>query len=177
MPDFPLKEYKSPDNRDVRNDKHERNPARHTFQFTFTVRASITEVAQFHGDTNTLRRLTPPPIWVQFHSVEPISEGSLSDFTLWFAVIPLRWKARHDKIDALHGFRDTQVEGPMLRWEHTHSFTEESTTVTRISEHIVYEHAKGVQGLFTRLLFNSLGLKMNFLYRCVITRRLLERGV
>lgn len=175
MPNFSLNESEPVDNRDARNDTHERISAIRTFRYSFTVRASLQKVAGFHQDTNALRCLTPPPLWIQFHSIEPLTEGSVSDFTLWFAFIPLRWVARHDNVDALHGFRDTQIEGPLARWEHLHTFTEEEGGVSRISEYIVYEHAAGLRGLFTRLLFNPLGLSANFFYRSFMTRRLLEK--
>jgi hypothetical protein len=44
--------------------------------------------------------------------MEPLAEGSISDFTLWFGPLPIRWTARHSHIDPLHGFTDTQVRGP-----------------------------------------------------------------
>lgn len=55
-----------------------------SFDFTITIRASLAAVADFHHDARALKRLTPPPIFVQLHRVEPLAEGSIVDFTLWF---------------------------------------------------------------------------------------------
>jgi len=174
MPNLPLKDHELTENRLVRNDTHEAGSASLLFEFAFTVEAPLAKVAEFHRDVQNLRRLTPPPLRIQFHRIEPLSEGSLSEFTLWFGVIPVRWLARHDNVDALHGFRDTQVEGVMRRWEHTHLFTSESESASRVSERIVYAHNSGFRGLFTRLLFNRFALKMNFMYRRAMTRRVLR---
>ena len=146
-----------------------------TFDFTFTVRAPLVAVADFHRDTRALKRLTPPPIFMQLHKVEPMAEGSISDFTLWFGPVPLRWVAVHSNVDPQRGFTDTQARGPLKRWRHTHSFTAESSDVTRVKEHIEYEHHGGVRGLFTRLMFGRLGLLALFTARKFVTRRALEK--
>ncbi len=146
-----------------------------TFDFTFTVRAPLSAVADLHRDTHTLQWLTPPPVQVRMHRVEPLAEGSVSDFTLWFGILPIRWTARHSNVDSEHGFTDTQVRGPMKHWVHTHTFSEEDGGVSRITEHIEYEHFSGAQGLLSRLLFTPIGLRLTFCYRRFATRRLLEK--
>lgn len=145
------------------------------FDYTFTVRAPLRAVAEFHRDTRALKRLTPPPLIAQLHRVDPMSEGSISEFTLWFGPIPVRWTAVHSNVDPMRGFTDTQARGPLNRWQHTHTFTAESETITRIREHIEYEHPSGLRGLFTRLLFGRPGLWALFTARKFITRRALEK--
>lgn len=83
-----------------------------TFQYAFAVRAALAAVAEFHHDARALQRLTPPPLFVQLHRVEPLAEGSLASFTLWFGPLPVRWMAVHSGVDFLHGFTDTQHSGP-----------------------------------------------------------------
>lgn len=146
-----------------------------TFDFTFTVRASLLAVADLYRDTHALQWLTPPPVWVRIHHVEPLAEGSVSDFTLWFVILPIRWIARHSNVDAEHGFTDTQVRGPMKHWVHTHTFSEEDGGLSRITEHIEYDHFSGARGLLSRLLFTPLGLRLTFCYRRFATRRLQEK--
>ena len=53
------------------------------FEHCFEVNAPLEAVAEFHRDARALRRLTPPPMWAQFHRVEPLGEGSKAEFTLW----------------------------------------------------------------------------------------------
>lgn len=146
-----------------------------TFDFSFSVKASLSNVAEFHRDTSALRRLTPPPVFVHIHSVEPLAEGSKANFTLWFGLLPVRWVAKHSDIDPLNGFTDTQISGPMKGWVHKHTFSEVSSSLTRITEHIEYEHHPGARGILSRLLFTQFGLYMTFCYRCFMTRRILER--
>ena len=146
-----------------------------TFDFTFTVDASLAAVAELHRDTRALKRLTPPPVWVQIHRVDPIAEGSLSEFTLWFGPLPIRWTARHSNVIPGKGFTDTQIRGPMKHWVHTHTFSDAGGGLTRIAEHIDYEHFGGVRGLRSRLLFTPIGLWLTFCYRRAATRRLLNQ--
>lgn len=140
------------------------------FDYTFTVRAPLSRVTAFHHDTRALGQLTPPPILVQMHEVEPLGEGSRSEFTLWFGPLPVRWVAVHSDVGE-GGFTDRQASGPMRHWEHTHRFTAEEDGVTRISEHVEYEHHPGWRGLLSRLLFSRLALWLLFSYRKFATRR------
>jgi ligand-binding SRPBCC domain-containing protein len=139
------------------------------FEYEFSVNASLADVNKFHSDTSALKRLTPPPTIVQLHSVEPLGEGSVSEFTLWVGPLPLRWKAVHRNVSQ-QGFTDIQVEGPAKKWEHTHSFTAKGPERTAISEHIEYEHQRGLWGLVTRLLFAKPNLYLMFTYRKFATR-------
>ena len=61
------------------------------FKYSFTVDAPLVKVSDFHRDTSVLKVLTPPPIIAQIHSYEPLGEGSVARFTLWFGPIPIRW--------------------------------------------------------------------------------------
>ena len=146
------------------------------FNYTFTVRASLDAVAKFHHDTRALKWLTPLPMIAQMHRIDPMAEGSISEFTLWFFFIPIRWRAIHSNVDSKTGFTDTQARGPMKYWKHTHSFTIENENLTRVNEHIDYEYHSGWRGLGARLLFSPLGLWGLFFYRSLITRWSLERS-
>jgi ligand-binding SRPBCC domain-containing protein len=143
------------------------------FNYTFTVDASHTDVAAFHRDTSALKKLSPPPMIVQLHRVDPMGEGSISEFTLWLGPIPVRWRAVHSKVSE-HGFTDTQESGPLEFWAHTHRFEAINKSQTRIHEHIEYRHPKGWRRIFTRLIFSKLGLQFLFTYRQLATKRALR---
>lgn len=145
------------------------------FETSFLVKSSLQAVSTFHGDTRALKTLTMPPIWLQLHQVEPLAEGSVSRFTMWLGPIPLRWTAEHSQVDPLHGFTDTQISGPLKRWQHTHTFTPVEPNLTRVSERIDYDVFPGLRGWLTRLLFNPLGLSIMFAYRAWATRRAVKR--
>ena len=139
------------------------------FFFRFEVDAPLQTVSDFHDSTNVLKRLSPPPMFVQVHEFEPLGEGSNARFTLWLGPIPLRWHARHENV-SVNGFTDVQVSGPMAAWRHTHRFEATADGRTVVTEHIAYEHPAGPKGLLTRLLFNKAGLYFLFTYRKLVTR-------
>ena len=144
------------------------------FDFRFSVPASLAAVRDFHRDTSALKRLTPPPTIVQLHSIEPLSEGSTSKFTLWVGPLPLRWTAVHRDVSE-YGFTDVQAAGPAKKWEHTHTFVTLSDSVTEIREHIEYEHQPGFWGFVTRILFAKPNLYFMFTYRKLVTRWCLRK--
>jgi len=141
-----------------------------TFDYDFTVQAPIELVAAFHHDTRVLKQLTPFPIFAQIQEYEPLADGSEAKFTLWFGPIPVRWHAIHSEVSS-NGFTDTQVSGPLKSWRHQHRFFAVDKDITRISEHIVYEHDTGMRGLFSRMLFARPGLFFLFTARKFLTRR------
>lgn len=146
-----------------------------TFDFYFTVNAPVTAVSAFHHDTRILKKLTPPPIFVQIHHFEPLGEGSVAAFTLWFGPVPVRWQAVHNGVSAA-GFTDTQMRGPLRHWAHTHRFTAVSPHTTQVHEHIEYAHHTGLRVLFSRLLFARPGLYLLFTARKFLTRWHLRRA-
>lgn len=139
------------------------------FSHRFTVSATQEAVSAFHHDTRALKRLTPPPLFVQLHAFEPLAEGATAEFTLWIGPVPARWRSVHHDV-GLHGFTDEQALGPMQHWRHTHRFTPVDDGRTLISDEIEYEHPSGIAGIFTRLLFNTVGLTLLFKYREMATR-------
>ena len=138
------------------------------FDYRFSVPASLAAVRDFHRDTRALKRLTPPPVFVRLHRVEPLAEGSVSEFTLWVGPLPLRWTAVHRNVSD-RGFTDVQAAGPAAKWEHTHTFVPLADGRTEIREHIEYEHKSGPIGLVTRILFAKPNLLGMFFYRSLVT--------
>jgi len=60
--------------------------------------------------------------------------------------IPQRMVSEITAFDAPHTFTDTQVEGPLGRWVHTHRF-ESVAAGTQMSDRIEYEPPGGMLGL------------------------------
>ena len=145
--------------------------ALNVFNHNFIVKAPLAAVAAFHRDARVLPLLTPPPILVRLHRVDPLGEGSIADFTLWFGPLPIRWVARHSQVDPLRGFTDTQQSGPLKFWRHTHTFEAVEAATTRVSEHVEFVHYSGWRGWISRLLYNKPALEFLFAYRAWVTRR------
>jgi ligand-binding SRPBCC domain-containing protein len=144
-----------------------------TFNYAFTVHAPATAVSAFHADTRALKTLTPPPIFAQIHHADPLADGAIADFTLWFGPLPVRWRAIHSQVSA-HGFTDTQLSGPLAHWQHRHTFIPLDEQTTRIQEQIEYAHFPGQRGWLSRLLFARPALFLLFTARQFITRWHLE---
>jgi ligand-binding SRPBCC domain-containing protein len=144
-----------------------------SFVSRFEVRAPLEAVARFYADPRALKRLTPPPTLMRIHRLEPMGEGSVSDFTMWVGPIPIRWRAVHSQFDRLRGFTDTQERGPMARWVHRHSYRALAADRTEVNDQIWYRHPDGWRGWATRLLFSKAPLRLLFAYRAWATRRAL----
>ncbi len=115
-----------------------------------------------------MRQLTPPPLIVQFHHVDPLEEGSIADFTMWMGPIPVRWTAIHSQVTS-HGFTDKQTRGPFRAWEHRHHFQELDDGRTEVVDEIKAE----LGGLISRFMW--LTLPLLFAYRGWRTRRICQR--
>jgi ligand-binding SRPBCC domain-containing protein len=145
------------------------------FLHKFTVSARLAEVVKFHQDSRALKKLTPPPVIVQMHQVEPLAEGSVAKFTLWMGPLPVRWLARHEQVDMPKGFVDVQEHGPFRIWRHQHTFRYVNENTTEVIDEVQAEMGKGIpDGLISRLMWFSLPLL--FAYRAWITRRMVLRG-
>lgn len=140
-----------------------------TFDYHFTVDAPLAAVHAFHGRTDVLKRLTPPPLFVQIHRFGAMEDGMLAEFTMWFGPVPVRWHARHVDVDAT-GFTDVQERGPLASWRHSHRFEALGPNQTRVHEHVTYTHPTGWRGVLTRLFFGRPGLQGLFFYRKLVTR-------
>lgn len=145
-----------------------------TFKHSFLVRAPLQAVADFHRSTHALKRLTPFPMIAQLHRIEPLGEGSISEFTLWFGPFPIRWTARHRNVDPLRGFTDEQARGPLLHWRHTHAFEYVSSSQTRVHDQIEFQYRPGLRHAWTRLLYSPPMLRVLFAFRAFATRRALQ---
>lgn len=143
------------------------------FIYQTRVAAPIERVAAFHRDSRALKLLTPPPVFVQLHKVQPLEEGSVSDFTLWFGPLPVRWVAVHSDVDPLHGFTDSQVRGPFAIWTHRHSFSRIDLENTWITDEIqASTSSHPFWWLFGQLMWASLPLL--FAYRGLAVRQALK---
>lgn len=139
------------------------------FDYEFFVDAPQSAVADFHY-RSSVKTLTPFPIIVRLHEFEPLSEGSLADFTLWFGPVPVRWIVVHSNIGP-GGFTDRQLVGPLQSWQHEHRFIAVDGQRTRVHEHIEYAYKPGWRGILSRLLFSGPALRMLFMMRKRITRK------
>jgi ligand-binding SRPBCC domain-containing protein len=143
------------------------------FRHEFQVNAPIERVAEFHSSTEALKLLTPPPLYVQFNNLQPLSDGSVADFTLWFGPLPINWVAVHSEVIPLEGFIDTQVNGPFETWIHRHTFHHLDQNTCEVIDEIQAQPGDDLfRGSLSRLIW--LNLPLLFAYREWQTRRVVE---
>lgn len=138
------------------------------YRHSFTVNAPLSAVADFHKDARALRVLTPPPMTVQFNSVEPLTEGSVADFTMRAGPVSVRWVAVHSEVSEQNGFVDTQEEGPFRSWRHQHQFRALNDQATEVIDEIEAQYG----GAISRFMW--LNLPVLFAYRARQTKKILE---
>jgi len=141
-----------------------------TLDWVTRVAAPIDSVARFHAAPRIIRRLTPFVVPMSMHRTDPLAEGAISEFTLWFGPLPVRWTALHVDVDPRSGFTDLQIAGPFRFWKHTHRYEPAHGGATLIVEHVDYQHAGGRPGRLTRLLFSRPMLFLLFTYRSAVMR-------
>lgn len=140
------------------------------YKHSFTVKASLEKVTKFHQDSRALKKLTPPPMIVQIHKVEPLAENSVAEFTMWLGPLPVRWVARHQEVNPEKGFIDIQEKGPFQNWIHKHEFRSIQDGRVQINDSISASPGKGIyRRLISTLMW--IGLPILFSYRGWATRR------
>ena len=99
--------------------------------------------------------------------------GAGSEFIFSFRPLPLlpirmNWRARIEEFEPESYFRDTQVSGPMRRWNHRHEFQAESrngTEGTLIRDRIEFEIGYGRAGKAVERYFVLPALQKSFAHR------------
>lgn len=143
------------------------------FSRSFKVNAPLKQVAEFHSDSRALKTLTPPITHIQLQNIEPLGEGSIADFVIWLGPIPVHWKAKHSDVDPMHGFTDTQIEGPFKYWQHRHSFISIGEGRTEVKDVIQARFSRHpYQKMICILMWSN--LPVLFAYRAMKTRQELE---
>lgn len=129
----------------------------------------------FHSAPRAFQRLTPPPIFIQVlrYDLASITKGEI-EFRLWAGPIPLYWLAEHQPGPIPTSFIDRMANGPMSYWEHQHIFRSVAGGV-ELTDQITYQHKEGLIGIFTRLFFDGVPLRILFAYRHWVTRRALAQ--
>ncbi len=146
-----------------------------TFEHRSVIATSLEHMVAFHEDPRALRRLTPPLVVMQQIKDErtSLTAGEV-EFRLWFGPIPVRWLARHEPGPTGTSFADLMLRGPLAYWRHEHVFTQVEGGV-ELADRIRFAHKAGLPGVFTRLIFDGLALRLVFVYRHWVTRLALRR--
>ena len=135
-----------------------------TFEHQSLIPAPVEQVMAFHQDPRALSKLTLPPTFIQILRDDrtSLTSGEI-EFNLWLGPFPIRWVAEHAPGPIPTSFTDRMVRGPLASWEHQHIFEPVGAGV-RLVDRITLAHKPGLAGLFTRLMFDGLPLRLLFMY-------------
>ena len=99
----------------------------------------VEEVFAYHARPGALDRLLPP--WRGVEIVERsagIADGAEVVLRMKVGGRWRRWVARHHDYVVNQGFSDTQVRGPMARWEHHHRFLQDFENTSILEDAVDY---------------------------------------
>jgi uncharacterized protein len=141
---------------------------------SFTQRSQISAPAEtvfrWHTRAGAFNRLTPP--WERVELIsnpQGVSEGSRAEMKVRIGPFRRRWVAEHRDFVPDRQFRDIQVHGPFLQWEHTHRVYSEGPDACVLEDQIEYALPLGPLG---RLLAGGTvrhKLERMFRYRHAVT--------
>lgn len=148
--------------------------ARKIYEKSTVMKTTPDKMMAFHEADDSFAKLIPPGMIGQIRddTRTSITEGDLK-FTLWLGPIPIQWHARHQAGPTETSFADLMVAGPMAYWRHEHIFEAVDGGV-RLIDRVTLAHKNGIQGLFTRLIFDGVPLKILFFYRHLRTKWAVE---
>jgi ligand-binding SRPBCC domain-containing protein len=148
----------------------------HVYEKKSVMKTTLADMLAFHSSPRALQILTPPPVFfrVRRDTRTSISAGEL-EFTLWFGPVPLAWHVQHEAGPTADSFADRMLAGPMAYWRHEHIFREVENGV-ELTDRVTLAHKPGIRGIFTRLMFDGLLLRILFFYRHLRTRHAITTG-
>lgn len=138
----------------------------HTIERKQFVPKPLKEVFAFFATPENLARLTPRSLDFQIMTPPPIEmkAGTVFDYQIRLAGLPVRWTTLIDTYDPPHRFVDVQIKGPYSFWHHTHIFREIEGG-TEVSDRVVYSMPFGVLGNLINSVWVRKDLDHIFSYR------------
>ena len=131
----------------------------------------------FFADARNLAVITPPRMGFRIRTPEPIvmTEGTLIDYTVRVARVPVHWRTLITRWDPPNEFADEQLRGPYSLWHHRHRFTAVTPGETRMDDEVLFRLPFAPLGNVA-LPFVKGELRRIFAYRRVAIERVVADG-
>jgi uncharacterized protein (TIGR01777 family) len=133
------------------------------FELTTELPASAEAVYAWHARPGALERMLPP--WEKIRVLQRAGTLEIGRVVLAVPLGPfrVRWVARHHNGRPGRQFVDEQIEGPFVRWVHTHLFEPLGSTRCRMVDRVEYELAAATGPLIGAMV--AARLRRTFRYR------------
>ena len=140
------------------------------FERSSSIPCDRQELFDYHANPGAIDRLIPP--WERV-SIERRSDslaiGSEVIIRNSFFGFPVRWCAKHMKLNAPHSFEDVQLSGPFKSWVHDHHFESVDSKNSLLHDRIQFETKFGWLGRLALPIVRS-KLESMFAYRHLTTQ-------
>ncbi len=115
--------------------------------------APLAEVFPFFAEAANLELLTPPALGFEILTPRPIAmaAGTVIDYGLRVAGVPLRWRTVIEAWQPGQGFVDAQHRGPYRTWWHEHRFVADGDRTVMI-DRVLYAPPLGLLGTLAHRL-------------------------
>jgi len=141
---------------------------------THQIDAPLDKVFDFFSKPKNLSEITPAKLGFNILTPSPIKmeKGTLIDYTIKLAGIPLRWRSLITEYDPPKKFVDEQLNGPYSYWHHTHSFRAVNSGV-EMNDVVRYAIPMGIIGRFMHAIWIKRDLNKIFNHRKQVIDNLL----
>lgn len=137
-----------------------------------SVPAAADEVFRWHARPGAFQRLTPP--WERVQVIEQsggIEDGARVVLRMGTPPFAVRWVAEHRDYIEGKQFRDVQISGPFVRWEHTHRVEPDGPASCLLEDRIDYALPLGRLGNVVLGPLVQARLQRMFAYRHRVTQQ------
>lgn len=106
------------------------------FKKSVVLNTDIHSLFAFHLDTNNAIKISPPfPFLDLVHISEiPLRQNSTLTMQLNFVLFKIDWELTISQMEPLRVITDSQIKGPVYKWQHHHRFEERDGSVCMVDE-------------------------------------------
>lgn len=104
------------------------------FRRSVDLPVGIEQAFAYHQRPGALKRLMPPWEHVEILESDPgIDVGNRVVLKMKTLGMPMKWVARHTRLEPPHLFEDVQDNGPFASWRHQHLFSDKSVSGSAVT--------------------------------------------